>query len=103
MREKKKPITVVYHGHETSGVERRNESLEVSGELERKIRERLLKHACHIKSVDIDLIEADVEFFVSLFAEVVAEAKAEIAHAIYSGGSLEMRKVLHKWFGRFDE
>ena len=37
MREKKKPITVVYHGHETSGVERRNESLEVSSEFEKRL------------------------------------------------------------------
>ena len=35
--------------------------------------------------------------------EILDEAKAEIAHAIYSGTDLELIQVLHKWFGWFGE
>ncbi len=35
--------------------------------------------------------------------KILDEAKAEIAHAIYGGTDLELREVLHKWFGWFGE
>ena len=97
MREKKKPITVVYHGHETSGVERCNESLEVSGgEFERKIRE-----------IMSDIWNARENSQHQALLKVVAEAKADFPDVVeplptFKGCieySLLVKRWRDKWFG----
>jgi hypothetical protein len=41
--------------------------------------------------------------FDGLFLPIIDKAKKDIAHAIFSGTSLELRKVLIEWFGKFGD
>ena len=60
------------------------------------VRQYILKNA-------LKLPDGTPIFSARHFASKIDEAREEIAHVIYSGTDLELREVLHKWFGRFDK
>ena len=67
------------------------------GELEKRSKEnRQITELFFLGDVDIE-----TKKWVSI--DDIDEAKKEITHAIFSGTDLELREVLHKWFGWFGD